>query len=1227
MAERRRDIEIALKARDQYSAELRKADKALSGFAAAQAKTQARRNLLSNAKKEIDATAEAYNRASTDAQRYAKVMVENGNAAKLSAAEQRELRDAFTLARDRSRELKTQLAAQRTELHRLKGATAGAMKTQWEKNNATNAGSAAAREQTDALGQNAVQLRRLKSESDGAAAAQKRLGAQLRSTTAMSRGSQGDFASRTADAYATRQGRGPLGLRPYELTNLSYQINDVVSGLAMGQAPMQIFAQQAGQIIQIFPKIGAAIFRLAPALAVLAPFFAAFARIKNEAATLREFEQGLILTGDTALYSAEKLAEIATAADRAGASLKDAKAAVDTFVKADFSQSQIEDLVQMSMQLAKATGTELPEAAEKLRDAFKGGVDTVRELDTELNFLSSTQYELIRSLSDAGRETEAMRIAQEALAERLDETAEKGGAGGPWAQAFENLGRAWGNLIEWLRDTVVVEGAIALLDGLGRAAAAATGLIADALASNSVEIPPLEVAVAGASDSDLDAEIAYLQSEIAQQELLIEVSPFLDQTQLNEMREELAYLEKIRAIPEGDRADPLNIPAYDQAVKSAEDWHGQMMAIQKAHEAVHEEGERRKKLDIDIGAIIKDQLGDMAEEQRLAEMTARERAIEEQLMQARNAAMERAIELGIEFLGLTEAQTAAIREQAGAMYDRSNPAQASQFEAQYTASRNSPQGAQQAELVAAAVEVAKRLGVNAKDILTAISYETGGTLDPWKAGPTTQWGQHRGLIQWGEPQQRKYGVTKDMAVGDQVRAAGRYLQDAGVKAGDGLLQIYAAINAGNAKKIHASDANNGGAPGTVLDKVNDQMTGHKARAEGLLAAYSGVRVEAEKSYDTEVKRAETARDFHETKNRELADAAYERSLSNQSLVDRQVALAIREAEREAQEAGTQLTAEQRAEVERITREKYTQKSLDEDRNASLKQAKQLEADVALLKEKRDFLEDQGAAAMKAGDQEGAEEAARELELVNQQLDEAIQKAIAFWEALGGEGSAAAIQSLQILQAELGQTKATSEITGESLNQMITGAAVSAFDRFAQAIANGENGLEAFKDAFMQMAGEILIQIGQMILKQLIFNAISGMFGGMGLGGKIAGGINGMLFHEGGIVGSPGAHSGTKTLAPGLFANAARYHEGGIAGLKPNEVPAVLEKGEEVLTEDDPRHRKNGGTGEARAGRPMNVVNALDAPSFLDAALANAAGGEVFLNYIRANKDSVKAVLG
>ncbi|KQO92689.1 hypothetical protein [Methylobacterium sp. Leaf91] len=138
------------------------------------------------------------------------------------------------------------------------------------------------------------------------------------------------------------------------------------------------------------------------------------------------------------------------------------------------------------------------------------------------------------------------------------------------------------------------------------------------------------------------------------------------------------------------------------------------------------------------------------------------------------------------------------------------------------------------DLRSAIIATAGRTGADPVDLATTISYETVGTFDPWKAGPTTQWGQHRGLIQWGEPQRAKYGVTQDMPVAAQVDAAGNYLVDAGFKPGMGLLDLYSAVNAGKVGRYNASDANNGGAPGTVADKVNSQMGAHRAKATAFL---------------------------------------------------------------------------------------------------------------------------------------------------------------------------------------------------------------------------------------------------------------------------------------------------------------------------------------------------------------------------------------------------------
>lgn len=142
------------------------------------------------------------------------------------------------------------------------------------------------------------------------------------------------------------------------------------------------------------------------------------------------------------------------------------------------------------------------------------------------------------------------------------------------------------------------------------------------------------------------------------------------------------------------------------------------------------------------------------------------------------------------------------------------------------------------------ISSAAALGVDPVDLATAISYETGGTFNPTQAGPTTQWGQHRGLIQFGEPQASEYGVDWQNPVASQLGPEGavvNYLLDTGVQPGMGLLDIYSAINAGGVGRYGASDANNGGAPGTVRDKVEQQMAAHRQNALSLLGANSAAQ--------------------------------------------------------------------------------------------------------------------------------------------------------------------------------------------------------------------------------------------------------------------------------------------------------------------------------------------------------------------------------------------------
>lgn len=132
----------------------------------------------------------------------------------------------------------------------------------------------------------------------------------------------------------------------------------------------------------------------------------------------------------------------------------------------------------------------------------------------------------------------------------------------------------------------------------------------------------------------------------------------------------------------------------------------------------------------------------------------------------------------------------------------------------------------------ALIASAGRLGINPADLATVISYETGGTFSPSIRGGAGN--RHIGLIQFGPNEQKRYGASQGQSAAEQLPAVEAYLTDRGFKPGMGILDLYSTINAGRPGRYNASDANNGGAPGTVADKVNGQMAGHRAKAAAFL---------------------------------------------------------------------------------------------------------------------------------------------------------------------------------------------------------------------------------------------------------------------------------------------------------------------------------------------------------------------------------------------------------
>jgi DNA repair exonuclease SbcCD ATPase subunit len=210
---------------------------------------------------------------------------------------------------------------------------------------------------------------------------------------------------------------------------------------------------------------------------------------------------------------------------------------------------------------------------------------------------------------------------------------------------------------------------------------------------------------------------------------------------------------------------------------------------------------------------------------------------------------------------------------------------------------------------------------------------------------------------------------------------------------------------------------------------------------------------------------------------------------------------------------------------------------------------------------------------------------------------------------GGEADQQDAMTAQIEAANnaLTSTQSLVKELGDNIQENIT-------DVFVQLLS----GAMSFEDAMRTILSNILNQIGQILAQQAMMTMFGGMTGGAGLGSTLA-----SYFHTGGLSDSKGGRS---ALLPSYIFEMTkfRYKTGGIAGLEPDEIPAVLHKGEEVLTANDPRHRNNGGLSAGTSG--ITIINQLDRDEMSEALISSQVGQKAVLNAIKANKADVKNLI-
>jgi len=233
---------------------------------------------------------------------------------------------------------------------------------------------------------------------------------------------------------------------------------------------------------------------------------------------------------------------------------------------------------------------------------------------------------------------------------------------------------------------------------------------------------------------------------------------------------------------------------------------------------------------------------------------------------------------------------------------------------------------------------------------------------------------------------------------------------------------------------------------------------------------------------------------------------------------------------------------------------------------------------------KDIVAETGDAA--AAGLDGATEAAAQFDDAVTEAGRAAGGAAGGAGAAAAEGAEAARTGWEAAVAALADYAAKARDIGGDIGQALVGAFQSAETAIGAFVKTGK--LD-FRDLVTSMIADLAMLAARSFILGPIANALTGALGGAS---DLASDLFADILHSGGTVGMAGTRRAVPALA---FAGAPRMHAGGWAGLKPDEVPAILQRGERVLS-----RREAAGYGAGQSGAAPNIsvtIMSRDAESF------------------------------
>jgi tape measure domain-containing protein len=223
---------------------------------------------------------------------------------------------------------------------------------------------------------------------------------------------------------------------------------------------------------------------------------------------------------------------------------------------------------------------------------------------------------------------------------------------------------------------------------------------------------------------------------------------------------------------------------------------------------------------------------------------------------------------------------------------------------------------------------------------------------------------------------------------------------------------------------------------------------------------------------------------------------------------------------------------------------------------------------------------------------------------------------------GAASIAAALRNLAVegatgVEAAMNTLRASLDEMDKSFAKSAANAGVDALTGLFTDLASGSKSAgEALRDfvrGFVASMAQIAVRA---LATYAVLQLLDAVYPGLGKATAATMGATASVQHAGGMAGTGPA----RAVNPLLFAGAPRYHSGGMVGLRPDERPAILQTGEEVLSRADPRNQANGG-----GGANVRIINTVD-PALAAEYFDTPAGEKTFINLISRNAATMRNVL-